>query len=46
MDIKEAAIIFCCTTVGIYFMFATYFCVKNELKKDESMPVEMFRTID
>ena len=39
---KEGLMMFMCASLGIYFMFATFFSVKNELNK-ETVSVDMYK---
>jgi hypothetical protein len=39
--VKEGLMIFMCASLGIYFAFATFFSVKNELNK-ETVSVDMY----
>lgn len=39
---KEGLLMFMCASVGVYFMFATFFCVKHELTKSDGVSLDMY----
>jgi hypothetical protein len=40
---KEGLMMFMCASVGIYFMVATVIGLKNEIKKEEPVSLDMYR---